>query len=152
MTLSTMTSRDELLVTLRQKGFRITPQREKILDIFYTLPEGEHLSAENLQNILRQEHSDISLATSYRTLKLLASLSVLRELDFTEDHKHYELNRSEAGIQHQHMICMECGATEEFTSVDFYNAARHIASEAGFEMTDAQLKIYGLCPQCRLKP
>lgn len=144
-----METREELSQILRTQGFRITPQREKILDIFYSLPEGEHLSAEDLQNILRGESSDISLATSYRTLKLLASLGVLRELDFAEDHKHYELARSDAGIEHQHIICVECGNTEEFTSVEVFNAAVAIAEKADFELIDAQLKLFGRCHKCR---
>ncbi len=144
-----MQTREALSLVLRDKGFRITPQREKILDIFFSLPEGEHLSAEDLQNILNGQSSDISLATSYRTLKLLASLGVLRELDFTEDHKHYELARSDAGIQHQHIICVECGTTQEFTSLEVFNASVSIADEAGFEFTDAQLKIFGRCQQCQ---
>ncbi len=144
-----MVSREELSSLLRERGFRITPQREKILDIFFTLPEGEHLSAENLQNILRHESSDISLATSYRTLKLLASLGVLRELDFAEDHKHYELVRAESGVQHQHIICVECGNTEEFTSIEVFEAAVEIAAKAKFELIDTQLKLFGRCQRCQ---
>lgn len=127
----------------------MTPQRQKILEIFYALPEGEHLSAEDLQNILRQENSDISLATSYRTLKLLASLGVLRELDFAEDHKHYELARSEAGMEHQHLICIACTSTEEFTSATVFDAAVEIAAKFNFELIDAQLKIFGRCQRCQ---
>lgn len=131
----------------------MTPQREKILAIFYQLPEGEHLSAEDLQNKLRVEHSDISLATSYRTLKLLASLGVLRELEFKEDHKHYELVRSsDAHIQHQHIICVECGTTEEFTSVEVFEASVAIAQNHGFDLIDAQLKLFGRCQTCKTLP
>ncbi len=146
-----MESREELTSVLRNKGFRLTPQREKILDIFYTLPEGEHLSAEDLQNILRRENSDISLATSYRTLKLLASLGVLRELAFAEDHKHYELVRFESGVQHQHIICVECGSTEEFTCVEVFQTAVEIAQSHEFELIDAQLKLFGRCKRCQDK-
>jgi Fur family ferric uptake transcriptional regulator len=146
-----MDRRNEIGEFLRSRGFRLTPQREKILDIFFTLPEGEHLSAEDLQNTLRQSHSDISLATSYRTLKLLASLGVLRELDFAEDHKHYELARSETGMEHQHMICVECGQTTEFTSIDVFDAATTIARLAQFELMDAQLKLFGRCHLCQTK-
>ncbi len=148
-----MVSREALSAMLREQGFRITPQREKILDIFFQLPEGEHLSAEDLQNILRQENSDISLATSYRTLKLLASLGVLRELDFAEDHKHYELSRSgDGGVQHQHIICVECGSTEEFVSIEVFEIAVGIAQQAKFELVDAQLKLFGRCQTCQANP
>ncbi len=141
-----MQTRAELSEILRKKGFRLTPQREKILDIFFQLPEGEHLSAEELQKMLRMEHSDISLATSYRTLKLLASLGVLRELDFAEDHKHYELARNPKS-PHHHIICLECGTTEEFESEVIMQFAENLAQERGFDIVDVQLKVFATCKQ-----
>jgi Fur family ferric uptake transcriptional regulator len=143
-----MKSRDELIDYLREKGFRLTPQREKIIDIFYTLPDGEHLSAEDLLAILKKEDADISLATSYRTLKLLASLGVLRELDFAEDHKHYELIK-DPHAPHQHIICVECGATEEFDSPEAFQSALTLAHQKQFELLDVQLKVFGVCLNCQ---
>jgi Fur family transcriptional regulator, ferric uptake regulator len=140
-----MTTRQELSDILRSKGFRITPQREQILDIFLDLPEGNHLSAEDLQRNLNATDSDISLATSYRTLKLLASLGVLRELDFNEDYKHYELCRDASEIQHQHIICTDCAQTVEFTSIELHEMAKTIAEQHGFEMINMQFKIYARC-------
>jgi Fur family ferric uptake transcriptional regulator len=137
-------SREALSELLRAKGFRLTPQREKILDIFYELPAGEHLSAEELQEQLQQESSDISLATSYRTLKLLASLGVLRELDFAEHHKHYELIRN-AEAPHHHIICLNCGRMEEFESDEIVSLSTELAQSRGFQVVDVQLKLYGFC-------
>jgi Fur family ferric uptake transcriptional regulator len=139
-----MQTREELSDILRQKGFRLTPQREKILDIFYKLPTGEHLSAEELQNHLQGESSEISLATSYRTLKLLASLGVLRELDFAEDHKHYELARNPKS-PHHHIICLDCGRTEEFESEEIIRLSEDLAEERGFRIVDVQLKLFAIC-------
>lgn len=141
-----MQTRAELSDILRKKGFRLTPQREKILDIFFDLPSGEHLSAEELQKALRMENSDISLATSYRTLKLLASLGVLRELDFAEDHKHYELARNPKS-PHHHIICLDCGKTEEFESEEIIRLSEELAKERGFQIVDVQLKLFALCEQ-----
>ncbi len=146
MTTQEMQTRAELSEILRAKGFRLTPQREKILDIFFELPEGEHLSAEELQKMLVNENSDISLATSYRTLKLLASLGVLRELDFAEDHKHYELARNPKS-PHHHIICLDCGNTEEFESEEIMQFAENLAKERGFDIVDVQLKVFAMCKQ-----
>lgn len=143
-------SRDALSELLRRKGFRLTPQREKILDIFYNLPAGEHLSAEELQEHLQSESSDISLATSYRTLKLLASVGVLRELDFAEHHKHYELIRN-AETPHHHIICLNCGRMEEFESDEVVKVSTELAQARGFQVVDVQLKLYGFC-DCQDKP
>lgn len=139
-----MQSRPELSEALRKRGLRLTPQREKIIDLFFNLPEGEHLSAEELHNMLARDQSDISLATSYRTLKLLASMGVLRELDFAEDHKHYELARNPES-PHHHIICMDCGNTEEFESDEIVRLAQQIAKERGIELVDVQFKLYAFC-------
>jgi Fur family ferric uptake transcriptional regulator len=149
--------RTALLAMLRAKNIRLTPQRERVLDIFLALPEGEHLSAEDLHMALRGEQSDISLATSYRTLKLLAELGVLREVTFGEDRSHYELCRGEEH-PHHHLICSECGMTEEFESPALLQTVEAEALSRQFSVSNFEVKLYVAClltkTNCpkRLKP
>ncbi len=140
------TDHAETVQNLRRRGYRLTPQRERILQIFHDLPEGTHLSAEELHQQLASEEPPISLATAYRTLKLLASIGVLRELDFAEGHKHYELNRE--SHPHQHLICVECGTTIEFSDANLTEAGRAIGQKHEFRVIDVQFKIFGFCPRC----
>lgn len=135
---------------LRRRGYRITPQRERILKVFQDLPGGTHLSAEDLYQRLASEEPRISLATAYRTLKLLASVGLLREVDFAEGHKHYEYNREET--PHQHLICLECGLAVEFAGTELDAAARITSQEFGFRVAEVQIKIYGVCPACQRRP
>lgn len=132
---------------LRRRGYRVTPQRERILRVFHELPGGTHLSAEDLYQRLSLEEPKISLATAYRTLKLLASLGLLREVDFAEGHKHYEFSREDT--PHQHMICVECGTTIEFAGEGLDEAGRSMAEPYGFKVVDVQLKIFGICRSCQ---
>ena len=78
---------------LNEKGWRMTPQRETILHVFQNLPNGNHLSAEDLFKVLQNRGEKISLSTIYRTLKLMARMGILRELELAEGHKHYEINQ-----------------------------------------------------------
>lgn len=135
---------------LRKRGYRVTPQRERILRVFQDLPAGTHLSAEDLHQKLAAEEPKISLATAYRTLKLLASLGFLREVDFSEGHKHYELHRAET--PHQHLICVECGTTVEFSGHEVDAAAQAMARQCGFIPLDIEIKIVGVCPACQAHP
>lgn len=137
-------TKEAIIKELRDKGFRLTPQREKLLEIFYNMPEGEHLSADELFQLVQKEASDISLATLYRTLKLLVSMGVVRELDFSEDHKHYELIRDPES-PHHHIICVDCGKTAEFESPEVIALAEKIAKEKNLELIDVQLKIFANC-------
>ena len=68
------TTPSSLKAELHERGWRMTPQREKILQTFRDLPTGNHLSAEDLFLKLEQEGEPISLSTIYRTLKLMARI------------------------------------------------------------------------------
>lgn len=138
---------DPVVDSLRKRGHRITSQRETILQIFRDLPHGHHLSAEELHAKLVASGTNVSLATAYRTLKLLSSLGLLRELDFAEGHKHYELKQDD--LPHQHIICSGCNQTIEFEDHFLEEAGRKIGARYDFEVVDAQFKIFGLCPQCQ---
>ena len=96
-----------LKAELNERGWRMTPQRETILDAFQHLDEGKHLSAEDLHECLEQTGQGISLSTIYRTLKLMARMGILRELELAEGHKHYEINRPYP-LHHHHLICVKC--------------------------------------------
>lgn len=133
--------------SLRKRGHRITAQREIILQIFRDQPHGTHLSAEDLYSKLLEAGSTVSLATTYRTLKLLSTLGLLRELDFAEGHKHYELKQDK--VPHQHIICIACNTTIEFEDHFLEEAGQKIGARYNFDVIDAQFKIFGTCPSCR---
>ena len=135
---------------LREKGYRITHQRKQLLEFFYKLPEGEHLNAEELHKKLAENQLKISLATLYRALNFLTENGFIRELDFGEDHKHYEL--SSPNKQHHHLICSVCGLTVEFKDKNLYEYAVKIAkNQNNFNMKDYQFNIFGLCKKCAKK-
>ncbi|MBX9693191.1 MAG: transcriptional repressor [Cyanobacteria bacterium] len=141
------TSHDPVFESLRKRGHRITAQRELILQIFRDLPSGRHLSAEELHEKLLEKGTNVSLATAYRTLKLLTSLGLLRELDFAEGHRHYELKLD--NLPHQHIICTACNSLVEFEDYFLEEAGLKIGARYDFEVVDAQFKIFGICPNCR---
>jgi len=132
---------------LNQQGYRLTPQRKKILNIFQVLPQGEHLSAEELHRTLREQEERISLSTVYRTLHLMSYMGLLRELELAEGHKHYELNRSQPD-QHHHIVCVYCGRTAEFKHDLANQIGSKQAEREGYHLLDCQLTIYGVCPDC----
>lgn len=140
-------SSDPIFDNLRKRGYRITPQREVILQIFKQLPTGVHLSAEELYENLVKLGYNVSLATAYRTLKLLSSFGLLRELTFAEGHKHYELKQDT--LPHQHIICVQCNSTLEFEDHFLEEIGQKIGSKHNFQVIDAQFKIFGICPKCQ---
>lgn len=137
---------DSLKAELNSKGWRFTPQRETILKIFQTLPRGNHLSAEELDQLMKERGEGISLSTIYRTLKLMTRMGILRELELAEGHKHYELNTS-SPHHHHHLVCIQCNQTIEFENDSIMKTALKQVDKAGLQMIDCQLTIYGVCPE-----
>jgi Fur family ferric uptake transcriptional regulator len=134
---------------LNERGWRLTPQRETILRIFQDLPKGEHLSAEELYMRLQEETNiSISLSTVYRTLKLMSRLGILRELEFGEGHKHYELNQPQP-YHHHHLICVKCNKTIEFKNDSILKIGAKTAKKEGYHLLDCQLTIHAICPSCQ---
>lgn len=132
-----------LLKNLRDQGYRITPQRELIIRIFQEAKD-KHLSAEDIFEVLRSQDEEVSLATTYRTLRILVKMNILRELDFAESHKHYELI-DENTSPHHHIICLNCNKTIEFEDEMINELGKAIAQKYNVELIDMQFQIFGNC-------
>jgi len=142
------TTATSLKAELNERGWRLTPQREKILSTFQQLPQGNHLSAEDLYHRLEGEGENISLSTIYRTLKLMARMGILRELELAEGHKHYEINEP-SPYHHHHLICVRCNKTIEFKSDSVLKVGAKTAQKEGYQLLDCQLTIHAVCPTCQ---
>ncbi|NEQ34094.1 MAG: transcriptional repressor [Leptolyngbya sp. SIO4C5] len=133
---------------LHERGCRMTPQRETLLTVFQNLPKGEHLSAEEVCELLDQQDERVSLSTAYRNLKLMARMGILRELELSEGQKRYEINQP-APYHHHHLICVRCNKTVEFKNDAVLKAGVKTAKESGYHLLDCQLLIHAICPTCQ---
>ena len=138
---------NEVKKLLRAKEYKLTPQRQIIMQVFLDTGD-KHLSAEDVYQIVKRKHPEIGLATVYRTLDLLSDLEVLRKMDFGDGRSRFELNT--AGThQHHHLICLECGAVEGFNDDLLDSLEQVIGEKSKFKIVDHQLKFYGYCQACQ---
>ncbi len=133
--------------SLHGRGQRLTPQRQRVLDLFRRIGEGSHLSAEEVHQRLLGEQTRVSLATVYRTLRLLSALELLRELELPEGGRRFEL-ASDSHRDHHHLVCVNCGRTEEFDSAQVMAAGETAAQTHGFRLLECVLTVRALCPRC----
>ena len=132
---------------LHGRGQRLTPQRQRVLDLFERTGAGHHLSAEDVHQQLLRGDSRVSLATVYRTLRLLTTMDLLRQLELPEGGKRFEL-ATDDDHDHHHLICVACGRTEEFESEEVLAAGADAADRFGFKLLSPRLTVRGLCPSC----
>ncbi|MEB3260034.1 MAG: Fur family transcriptional regulator [Cyanobacteriota bacterium] len=134
--------------SLHDRGQRLTPQRERMLALFQHLGEGRHLSAEEAHQRLRGQGEQVSLATVYRTLRLLSGMGLLKELELAEGGRRFELAGGEHR-HHHHLVCVRCGRIEEFENPAVLAAAEAAAIRHGFQLLEqGVLNLRALCPAC----
>lgn len=132
---------------LKTNGLKATLPRLKVMAIFERA-EHRHLSAEDVYKALLNEHADIGLATVYRVLMQFVHAGLLSRNVFDSGKAVFEINK---GTHHDHMVCLRCGAVEEFYDPEIELRQHAVASERGFELRDHTLALYGICssPTCK---
>ena len=133
---------------LHQDGRRLTPQRKRVLELFEHRGSGCHLSAEEVHQQLASLQLKVSLATVYRTLRLLADMGFLQELELSEGGRRFELAQGDHR-DHHHVVCIRCGRTEEFESEPVLMAGANAAQQFGFKLIESSLNVRALCPDCQ---
>ncbi len=132
---------------IRQQRLRRTPQREVILQEIFAIHE--HFDVEGLYLKLKQKGAKISKATIYRAIPLFIDCGLIREVDFSDGHWHYEHIYGHG--HHSHLKCLACGKVLEFEDPVLLQIERRLAREYGYNIITHQLEVKGYCPACRQK-
>jgi len=127
-------------------GQRWTRQREIIAGVMERC--GEHVSAEEIYRLVKEEAPEIGFATVYRTLRLMKDCGVLHKREFGDGRARFEAHRGE-GEHHDHLICEECGRVIEFENREIEELQRYVAKKYRFQMNTHRLDIFGRCSVCR---
>lgn len=137
---------------LREKGLKVTSQRLMVLNILSAHGD-EHLTVEEIYDLAKEESPEIGLATIYRTVEVLLELHVIEKVTFDDGFARYELNGEETGSghRHHHAICTQCGKVYSLETDLLDTLEKQVFESLGFEVTDHEVKLYGLCSACRRK-
>ena len=137
---------------LSENGYKMTPQRKEILQIFVENEADPHLSAEEVHEFLKKKDFDFGLATVYRNVELLCSLGILSKINFDDGCTRYELAPNDPKAhQHHHLICLKCKKIIEFEEDLLDGLENEITNKSGFEIVNHEVKFFGYCADCKGK-
>lgn len=128
---------------LRQSGYRLTPQRQFILDAVCDI--GGHVTPDSVFQHVQTRTSALNLTTVYRNLQFLTEQKILTETHLGNGKLGYEMADNHL---HHHLACTECGLSlsiEHGTLEDFYV---QMASQHGFHIEMNHITFRGLCKSC----
>ena len=133
---------------LRERGLKVTNQRLLVLETIAGHP-GEHLTAEEIYELAKEQYPEIGLATIYRTVQVLVELNVIDKVSFDDGFVRYELGSAKADSHHHHhAICQECGRVLAFEGDLLEPLEQALYDTMGFVVTDHEVKLTGYCKDC----
>lgn len=121
------------------KGLRMTDQRRVIARVIQE--SNDHPDVEELYRRASAIDSRISIATVYRTVKLLEDVGIIERHDFRDGRSRYEAAPDD---HHDHLINLRTGEVIEFTSEEIEDLQDKIAAKLGFRLVDHRLELYGV--------
>jgi Fur family transcriptional regulator, ferric uptake regulator len=133
----------ELRDALRQQGWRMTPQRQLILETV-TRSRG-HLTVDQVYRQVVQDYPDVNITTVYRTLELLEELGFVRHTHYHGESAQYQRTDEPA---HQHLVCVECGRDQELDVSVLQPLEEELRRRYGFNPDLSHTAIVGTCRAC----
>ena len=128
---------DTLLSRCLAKNIRMTSQRQIIIQVIEE--SDDHPDVDQLYLRSVEFDNTISIATVYRTVKLLEEAGLIERLEFGDGRSRYE----EAGEHHEHLVDIETGEVHEFYNEELETLKTEIAREMGYDLIDHRLELYG---------
>ncbi len=120
------------------KGLKMTGQRRVVARVLAEATD--HPDVEELYRRAVARDPRISIATVYRTVRLLQERGILERHDFGGGRARFE--PAEHG-PHAHLIDVESGAVLEFEDAEYEAAMRAIAERLGFELVSHRIELFG---------
>ncbi len=130
---------------LRDKGYRLTPQREMVIEAL--AHSGKHMSAEEVYAQVQDRARAVNIATVYRTLELLVAEGLATRMLASDGRMVYATGRHGP---HVHLVCRKCGKAFEANEALVAALGERILAQYGFAADLQHLAISGLCADCCL--
>ena len=127
------------------KGLKLTDQRKVIVKVLSeskeNYGESDHPDVDELYNRVSKLDSKISIATVYRTVKILEEAGILVKHDFKAGKARYEQIRES---HHDHLIDVKTGEIIEFVDEEIEKLQKKVAEKYGYQLVDHKLELYGI--------
>ena len=127
---------------LRQGGYRLTPQRQLVLE---AVGELGHATPEEIATAVHRTARGVNISTVYRTLELLEELGLVRHTHLGHGAPTFSVATDD---DHVHLVCRDCGGIEEAAPDVLAEVVGRLATERGFTVDVGHFAVFGRCAQC----
>lgn len=132
---------DTEIKILREKGYRVTPQRIAIIEILHDAHG--HIQPSDVYQQAVVRIPGINEATVYRTLDILVKEGLLHRSYLAGSQVAFELAQD-----HHHLICRNCGSNTQIEHDVIRKIYTQLEDTTGYHLDSSHLIIFGICPTC----
>ena len=136
---------DQLEQKFQKKGLKLTDQRKTIARVILESKEAygetDHPDVDELYKRVSKVDPRISIATVYRTVKILEEAGILVKHDFKAGKARYEQIKES---HHDHLIDVKTGEIIEFVDEEIEILQKKVADKYGYQLVDHKLELYGV--------
>ena len=133
---------DELASRLHSLGYRLTPQRQLVLQAVDKLG---HATPDEILAEVQQHASAVNVSTVYRNLEVLEELGLVRHAHLSDRAPTYH---SVTDHVHFHLVCRNCHRVVSVDPEVLAPFASRLREEQGFVIDVGHLAIFGECVEC----
>ena len=126
----------------REKSFKRSRQRQRILDILHTT--GAHPTAAWIYDRLKQEIPDLSMGTVYRNLNILIEQGLVQKIDFGSTFDRFDANMD----LHYHFVCERCGSITDLDLPIDASLNERVNNRTQFKAKRHRIEFFGVCNRC----
>ena len=119
-------------------GIRMTGQRRLVIKVLEN--SKDHPDVETLFERANKIDNKVSIATVYRTVKVLQNAGILEKLEFNDGRSRFE---DAVRKHHDHLIDLDTGKVIEFIDEEIEHIQKKIASKLGYNLVGHKLELYG---------
>jgi Fur family transcriptional regulator, ferric uptake regulator len=133
---------DQLQDELRSRGYRLTPQRQLVLEAVTALG---HATPEDVFGWVRERSAAVNISTVYRTLELLEEVKLVKHAHLTHGAPTYH---AAAAPEHVHLVCRGCDDIIEVQPAEVAQMLESLRLTHGFVADVGHLTVFGSCARC----
>lgn len=136
----------ELSAVLKERGYRLTLQRQIILDAVESIHG--HISVDDIFQLVHPRFPQVNVSTIYRTMELLEEAGLVGHTHFHDGGTRWHRGGE---APHQHLVCRLCGAELELDLTLTAPLAADIRDRYGFAADLSHFAIIGVCRKCQAR-
>nr|WP_203988255.1 Fur family transcriptional regulator [Virgisporangium aurantiacum] len=133
---------DTLAQVLRERGLRLTAQRQLVLEAVYDLG---HATPDQVHCKVAETAAGVNISTVYRTLELLEDIGLVTHTHLSHGAPTYHAALEE---QHVHLVCRGCGRIDEVQPSALDEVSARLKDDRGFQLDVGHVSFFGKCKSC----